>query len=905
MNSPILATKLYMPISRNDYVRRSRLVERLNGGLDRRLTLISASAGYGKTTLVSEWASSCGRSVAWLSLDEGDDDPVRFVTHLVAALQTVSSHIGAGVVHALRSAQPAATESLLTLLVNDIASTSISMVLVLDDYHRIGDERIAAAVSYLLEKLPPQLHLVIATRANPQLPLSRLRVRGQLAELRDADLRFTPDEAAAFLQQVMGLRLSSDDIRALQTRTEGWIAGLQLAALSMQGRTDHRTFIRSFAGDHRYVVDYLVEEVLNRQPDHVRSFLLQTSILDRLHGPLCDAVTGQEDGSQRLKLLEQGNFFVIPLDDKRSWYRYHHLFGDVLAAYLREDMPGHAATLHRRASQWYEEHGSWDDAIRHAFAAADGERAARLIELAWPELRQNRRETAALGWLRLLPDELVRCRPVLSVMYAWALLACGQPEGVPDRLRDAERLAVRPAELPDSAASASADAVYADEAEFRRLPGAIAVYRAAYAQLQGDVPATLHYARMVLELVPADDHLPRGAATALLGLAAWSSGDLKEAYRMFAEGMVSVQLSGNLSDVVGGSIALAEIRIAQGRLREAMRAYARGLQLAADRGEPELRGTSDLFVGMAELHLEHNDLHAAEQCLHSCKEQEERTGVAPHYRYRWYAVMARLRKARGDLDGAIELLEEAERLQASDFFPNVRPLGAMKARVLLAQGRWRDALDWSRELNLSADDELHYLREYEHITMAGVQLARHRSAPADGAVQEAMRLLDRLLQAAEVGERTGSAIEILIAQAMACQLLDDMPAALKKLGQALTLAEPETYVRSFVDEGEPMAVLLVAAAQQGIAVRYARSLLAAFDTSTHRSISLAARREPLTERELDVLRLLATDLSGPEMAKELMVSLNTLRTHTKNIYDKLEVNNRRAAVRVSMELDLI
>ena len=439
MSTPILATKLYIPPPRPKVVLRPRLIERLNEGLDRKLTLISAPAGFGKTTLVSEWVAGSERPAAWLSLDEGDNDPTRFLTYLVAALQTIAPDIGEGVLSVLQSPQPPPTESILTALLNEITAVPDDFVLVLDDYHVIDARPVDAALTFLLEHLPPQMHLVITTREDPQLPLARLRARGQLTELRAADLRFTPSEAAAFLNEVMGLNLSAEDIAALETRTEGWIAGLQLAALSMRGREDVPGFIRAFAGDNRYIVDYLVEEVLQRQPERVRSFLLQTSILDRLSGPLCDAVTGQEEGNALLEALERGNFFVVPLDDRRHWYRYHHLFADVLHAHLMAEQPDQVPTLHRRASEWYEQHGSAADAIRHALAAEDFERAADLVELAVPAMRRSRQEATLLGWLKALPDELIQCRPVLSVAYAGTLLqaassralrtGCGTPNG--------------------------------------------------------------------------------------------------------------------------------------------------------------------------------------------------------------------------------------------------------------------------------------------------------------------------------------------------------------------------------------------------------------------------------------------------------------------------------------------
>ncbi len=902
MNIPILATKLYIPPTRSSVVR-SRLIERLNEGLDRKLTLISASAGFGKTTLISEWVVGCDRPVAWLSLDEGDNDSTRFLTHLVAALQTIAENIGEVIVSALKSSQLPSTESILTSLLNDISALPFKFILVLDDYHVIGAKPINDVLIFLLEHLPPQMHLAIATRENPQLPLGRLRARGSLTELRATDLRFTSGEAAMFLNQLMGLRLSADEITALETRTEGWITGLQLAALSMQGREDIPAFIRAFAGDNRYIVDYLVEEVLQRQPDHVRNFLLQTSILDRLHGSLCDAVTGQEESNARLEVLERGNFFIIPLDDRRHWYRYHHLFAEVLSVHLRADRPDEVATLHRRASMWYEQHGSAADTIRHALAAEDFARAADLIELAWPTMQRSRQETVVLGWLKALPEELVHCRPVLSVQYVWALLVCGELETVENRLQDAERWLGTTTEIHERPEVPLAEMVVVDEEEFRRLPGSIALFRAAYAQALGDVSSTMKYARRVLDLAPEDDHIRRGSAVAILGLASWTGGDLESAHRMFADGMATVKQVGSISDAIGGSIALADIRIAQGRLRQAMRTYERGLQLAKEQGEPALRGTADMYVGMSELYREHNDLHAATQHLLRSKEQGEHTGF-PQNRYRWRVAMARIQQAQGNLDGALDLLHEAELLYVSDFFPNVRPIAALKARVWVVQGRLGEALDWAQEHGLSARDDLSYLREFEHITLARVLLTQYKCDRTDRSLLEVMRFLERLRQAAEEGGRTGSAIEILVLQALAYHVLGDIPAALMPLERALTLAEPEGYIRTFVDEGKPIAALLEAALKQGIALSYVRHLLSAFGKAESRASVKQSLTEPLSERERDVLRLLGTDLSGPDIARELMVSLNTLRTHTKNIYEKLEVNNRRAAVRRAEELDL-
>ena len=534
--TPILATKLYAPPHRPELVLRPRLIERLNEGLHRKLTLISAPAGFGKTTLASEWIAGCKRPSAWLSLDEGESDFARFLTYFVAALQTMKADIGTRVLAALQSPQQAPAESVLTSLINEINAMPHDFILVLDDYHAVDARSVDDALAFLLEHLPRQMHLVIATREDPNLPLARWRARGQLTELRAADLRFTAAEAATFLNQAMGLHLSGDDITALENRTEGWIAGLQMAALSLQGRADTSTFIQAFTGSHRFVLDYLLEEVLQRQPERVHSFLLQTAILDGLCGPLCDAVTGREDGAEMLGALERGNLFVVPLDDQRRWYRYHHLFADVLRAHLREAQPDQVPTLHRRASEWYEQNGLPPDAISHALAADDFVRAAGLIELAGPAMEGSPQTATWLGWVRALPDELVRARPVLSVWYAFALLGRAEMEAAESRLKDAEQWLAHP----------SAEMVVVDERQFQSLPATIATARAYHAQALGDVPGTVTYARRALDLLPEGDHPRRQQATGLLGLTCWASGDLEAAGRVFADYNMKLRAARNL-----------------------------------------------------------------------------------------------------------------------------------------------------------------------------------------------------------------------------------------------------------------------------------------------------------------------------------------------------------------------
>ena len=910
MLAPLLQTKLFVPSSRRGLVPRPRLAERLDRGAESRLMLVSAPAGFGKTTLLVEWLaarpvrSAKESSAAWLSLDQADNDPATFWTYVIAALQTVAPGVGTDTLALLQEPLSAPIESVLTTLLNDLGAMASDIVLVLDDYHVVGGRDVQDAMAFLLDHLPPQMHLVIASRADPALPLARLRARGELVEVRVAELRFTPDEAATYLNEVMGLALTAQDVAALEGRTEGWIAALQLAALSIQGRDDVAAFIAGFAGDDRYIVDYLAEEVLQRLPEPVQGFLLQTSILDRLSGPLCDAVTGQGGGKAMLEALERGNLFLVTLDARRRWYRYHHLFAEVLQTRLIEEQHHLHPDLHRRASVWYEQNGEQSEAIRHALAAKDFGRAADLVELAIPAMRRGRQESALRGWVEALPDDLIRVRPLLSVAYAGVLLLSGESEGVEARLRDAERWLRTSAGSSEGSKAPSTQPIVVAEGEFRRLPCWIAIYRAALAQAQGDVAATVTHARRALELVPQDDPLGRGAAAGFLGLAAWTGGDLEAGHRSYVDCMASVQRAGHFSDALGCAITLADIRVAQGRLSEAVHTYEKALELASARGGPVLRGTADIFVGMSELDRERGDLHAATGHLLRSQELGEHTGL-PHNRYRWPVAMAGIRRAQGDLHGALDLLNEAERLYIGGFSPNVRPVAALRTRVWVAQGRLHEALGWVRECGLSVEDDLSYLHEFEHITLAKVLLAQHTTDRAEGSLHEATRLSERLLRAAEAGARAGSVIEILLVQAVAQQAWGDLPAALRSLGRALTLTEPEGYVRIFADEGAPMASLLKSAAKQGIGTGYVRGLLAAVTRSDDAAPVQSGLIEPLSERELDVLRLLGTDLAGPDIARELIVSLSTVRTHTNRIYAKLGVSNRRAAVRRAKELNLL
>ncbi len=902
MPEPLLLSKLYIPPTRLNTVLRPRLVARLNEGMHGRLILISAPAGFGKTTLLSEWIAGREWPVAWLSLDAGESDPARFLAYFVSALQTIDENCGKDLLAVLHAPQPQppAIESLLAGLLNEISTITSNFVLVLDDYHALDSKAVDQALTFLVEHQPPQMQLVIATREDPPLPLARLRVRGKLTELRAADLRFTPAEAAAFLNGMMGLKLSDVDIAALEARTEGWIAGLQLAALSMRGRADTSGFIRSFTGSHRFVLDYLAGEVLEKQPEHVRSFLLQTAVLDRLHGPLCDAVTAQAGGRDMLETLERDNLFVVPLDDQRQWYRYHHLFADVLRAHLMEAQPDHVAGLHQRASAWYAQNGFAADAIRHALAAADYVNAAGLIELAWSAMDISYQSATWLGWVKALPDALLRDRPVLSVGYAWALLDSGELEASEALLRNAERCLETPTH----------SLIVKDMEQFRSLPASIATARAYRALALGDVTATVQFARQALERTPADDWIRQLQAASLLGLAQYTSGDVVAAERSLADLYANLLKRGDVLTLIGIAFLLADIRVVLGRLRDAESCYQQALHLAIVQSGSMPLGTADLYRGLAELCIERDDLEAAAQHLTTSQMLGEQTALTdwPH---RLCITQARLKEAQGDMAGALALLDEAERVHVRGPLPDVRPVAALKACVWLRQGRLAEALEWARTHGLSADDDMRFTREFEHMTLARLLIAASKGDREAACLNDATRLLDRLLHAAETGRRMGSAIQILLLQALAFSAQANQPRAHASLARALTLAEPEGYLRTFMDEGEAMRLLIERQARNRNHPRhgYADRLLAAF---THplaapkagSSPQKSAPAEPLSARELEVLRLLRSELSGPEIAQQLIVSLNTLRTHTKSIFNKLGVNNRRAAIHRAEELDL-
>ena len=895
MSAPILATKLYIPSARSKIVARPHLVKQLNEGIHKKLSLISTPAGFGKTTLLGEWLASFSRPVAWLSLDEADNDLTRFFSYLIAALQTVSEDIGISAKRLLQSPDPPPFETILTVLLNEITTHSDNIILILDDYHLIDSRKIDQVLSFLIEHLPPQMHLILATREDPNIPVARLRAKGQLTELRAPDLRFTTSEAAEFFNQTMGLQLTAQAINTLEQRTEGWITGLHLVALSLLGHQNTDDFIASFSGSHHFVLDYLVEEVLQLQSENIQDFLLSTSILERLSASLCNALRPHsEDSAQEiLEYLERANLLLVPLDNKREWYRYHHLFADVLQVHLRKVQPNHIVDLHLRASVWYEQNGFRADAIHHALAAQDFERAADLIELEWfANNRTNLWSTTWMSQAQKLPDELIRSRVTLSIGLAWDYLFSGDLQSAEIRLQDANRLVV-----------ASPSDINEDQRALLALAGAF------HAQAFGDIDSTIQHAHQALTNLHRENLYLIGIANSLLGLAYWAKGDLKTAVTHMSSAITNIRMAGRLLFAITSAYALAEIRIAQGRLYDAINVYKEALQFATIEGEPILSGIADLHLGLSKVYFEQGNDEASKKHLQICQSFGQQATM-PDHQYALYLVQARIHEGQGVLNDALKAFELAEQNYRKGPIPIVRPIATWKVRIWLRQDKLDESLAWVRSKNLSIEDNLPYLQEFDYITFARVLIAYYKSGRSEEAVHEAIELLERLLRTSEENERIASQIEILILQTLAHDALGDKSSALTSLQSALELAEPESYVRIFVDENIPMARLLSEAKTHGIMPDFVNKLLDLFETkeplSEQSTLSASPPLiEPLSERELEVLQLIAQGLSNHAIADRLFLAVSTIKGHNQRLFGKLGVQRRTEAVARARDLGLI
>jgi LuxR family transcriptional regulator, maltose regulon positive regulatory protein len=974
----LLTTKLYVPSARSNLVPRRHLIDRLHAGLAGKLTLIAAPAGFGKTTLVSAWLTKLrieneelrqpGRDddsqfsnaqrapdsqfkVAWVALDKGDNDPIRFWSYVIAALDLVQAGVFSGALGQLQSPQPPPIKDILTTLLNALSSLTADVVLMLDDYHLIDTPAIHQSLAFLLDHLPRRLHLVLASRADPPLPLSRLRARGELNELRAVDLRFTPEEAAAFLTAALGVRLSSDAVAALEERTEGWIAGLQFAALAMRDRRDHAGFIAAFTGSNRFVMDYLAEEVLNQLPHHLHTFLLDTAILDRLCGSLCDAVLGIENAELKIEKaitrqsssqfsifnsqfgeaysqlildqLERANLFLVPLDDDRHWYRFHPLFAEVLRSRLSGGASAaHVATLHQRASIWFEQHGLGVEAITHALATNEHERTARLIEQwAWPVVYRGQIHTA-LGWFNTLPVAFIHTHPSLCVLHAQMLMHTDRLDAAESRLQEAEQ-----ALLPDTP----------DELA-RSIRGRVLTTRANISFYQGNLPRSVVIGQQALEIFPEIVSFSRPAASAFAAHSFLVTGAVTPAIeRLVAAVAPAAHAAGNRFVQLRGYTLLAELEVLQGRLKAAAATYREAAQLAPEPAVlASMIGSPAYYFGLGDLYREWNDLDSAEQLLTEGMHRAigAVTANAVYLRQGCFAL-ARLQHARGDHAAALAALKLLADLgRQRGFDPLVLAQGlAVRARLAVAEGQLETAIRWADTSGVCADDAPSFPRELEHLTLARVLIAQGRGDPQAPFLHEAQHLLDRLLAAADDGARMRSVIEIVLLRALALAAQGDAIGALTTLERALTLAAPEGYIRLFVDEGAPMRLLIEdcklqitkrigsAGSRDGQHVlTYADTLLAAFGelrieneelriapilSSSFSILNSQFLMEPLSERELEVLRLIGAGRSNQAIADTLIIAVSTVKRHINNIYGKLAVQSRTQALARARELKLI
>ena len=898
--TPLLSTKLHLPRPRAQLVSRSHLVDRLQQGMAGALTLVSAPAGFGKTTLLAQWRASTCIPVAWLSLEAEDNDPTRFLSYVIAALQTLNAQMGTTALEVLHTPQPPSPGAVLAVLVNDLVDRGGGdFALVLDDYHTITAESIQRGMTFLLEHLPTQLHLVLATRADPPLPLARLRAQGQLCEVRADELRFGAAEAGTFLQAVMGLDLTAEAITALESRTEGWIAGLQLAALSLQGGVDVTAFLAAFTGSHRYVLDYLSDEVLARQPMSVQTFLLHTCILERLSGPLCDAVTAQDGGQAMLEALERANLFVVALDDERRWYRYHHLFAEVLRSHLQQREPTLPPLLHRRASAWYEQHELPAEAVQHALLVPDAELAVRLIEpIALPVALQGQVSTV-LGWLNALPEALVRAHPFLCVYSALLLSFINQFEAAEELLQQAERGVQE--DLPAE--------------QVLIILGYVLAIRAGIASFSGDLMHGVSLARQALNLLPETEAIPRAGVMATVARAYLVSGEVTPASEREVAAAVALNRTSNDPFAVVSSLTLlARLHVLQGRLRQAAATYGQVTQVVP---RPEMLQTMFnsllYYFGLGDLLREWNDLDAAAHHLaQGMALVKETLTLEPFVAMLGYTALAHLQQAHGNTTTALATLDALAHLaEQRHFAPHlVTQVAAARAQLEVAQGKLAAVICWADNCGLSTKDEnLPYPRESEYMVLARVRIAQARDDPAAPLLQDVLHLLDQLLKDAEAKARQSSVLQILVLRALALEAQGDRTSALSTLERALVLAAPEGYIRLFIDEGEPLLALLRQAHARSSVRGYVATLLRVFGeqvvSDVHRSsASPNVLAEPLTEREHEVLRLLLEGASNHEIARRLVVSVNTVKRHVYNLCGKLGVQSRTQAIIRARDLHL-
>ena len=911
--SPLLETKLYVPRWHTGLVPRPRLIESLDQGTERKLTLVSAPAGFGKSTVLAEWVAATpasGRPAAWVSLDQSDNDPALFWAYFIAALQTVQSSVGESALSLLHSAQPPPIEALLGTLLNEISTISDDFVLVLEDYHVIDSQPVHDGVAFLLDHLPPQMNLVITSRSDPPLPLSRLRGRGELNELRASDLRFTPDEAAAFLNDAMGLDLTADDVASLERRTEGWIAGLQLAALSMQGSENISGFIRAFAGDDRYIVDYLVEEVLQRQPERVRSFLLQTSILERLNGSLCDAVTDREDGKGMLEALERGNLFVVPLDGKRHWYRYHHLFGDVLRAHSVEEQPDRVPTLHRRAAAWFEERGMAAEAIEQARAAGDHETVARLLAANFEDFVRIGRYSSIASWSASLPDEMVKQRPRLALIQASASMATDDNNQAARRLTSWAEDAISVIEGGGGFdPSDDVDMTVVGSEGLETLKGELLALKLVVSARRLPPKEIAEMVDQALELLPPG-HRVRGMLQLIdLGIQ-MELGDIKSALPNLERVVDEARRAQNPSILLAVLAHRGQVYVAMGRLEDGRRSYEEALVEGRQVSTEANLMMCSLHTGLAEVSLELADM--AEATRHATKALEFASKSATRSPVLYArTTAAQVFLAAGDTKAAIEQLEEAQAFaMGASKFRFSSSLSSVKLKIYCRAGDLAAAADVARDRELSPDVAVERNNEEEMTAYSRYLVAR-------GDHGDAVQVLSRVLPIVRDGGRVQHEVHTLVLQALAYELLGERALALESLGRATMLGEPGRFNRTFTGE-DPVVTGLVKALADAVrrgrgpaeagSPSYLTYLLqeAGVKSETASAQSAASDLpEPLTAREVEILRLVAGGMRNQEIADQLFISLSTVKRHIANAYGKLGVSHRTEAIARANELNLL
>jgi LuxR family maltose regulon positive regulatory protein len=901
----LLATKLRVPSLRDGFVARPRLTVSLDAAVNRELVVVSAPAGFGKSSAIAEWVTGCGTPVAWLSLDDADNDPVRFWRHVAAALDVARPGVAAAVAARSGGLSTPSYHAAVAALVNELAESAETVVLVLDDYHVVDSATVHASLTYLLEHLPRALRLVVAGRADPPLPLARMRARGRLAELRAEDLRFTVAESAALLGAAPVHSLPPEAAAVLAARTEGWAAGLQLAALSLSGRADVECFVTEFSGSNRFVLDYLTEEVLDGQPAAVRQFLLETSVLERLSGPLCDALRGRSDSQQLLEQVEQANLFLHPLDDCRQWWRYHHLFADLLRARLTREQPDRVAALHRAAGEWYARHRLADQAVHHLLAVGDHEAAAD-IGSEHAQTRLQRREAATLyRWFAALPDELLRARPHLCATKALAALVSGHIEEVEPLLAGGGEGG------PDAGPDAAGPGL-------GPVPAVVALVHAELALRTSSGEAAVRHARDGLALVGrADGYLDYFLRYDL------AAGFLLEGAVGAAEPLLdelAVHPWATRADPFFAARTLSLIgwmRMAQGRLDEAARIYRTALDTwarPADRAHLPDAGVA--HARLAQISYLRDELDVAAEHAETAVELCRRLGL-PRWEVTALVAAARVRHARGEHDEAIAALDEAGRLAAGPGVaaPIAASVSVQRARIALAHGDTGEVADWVRSRNLAFGDEPHCAREPEYLLLARLLIRRQP--------QQAARMLADWHGLAAAQRRTGSVIEARVLQALAHAELDDPAGALTHLVEALALAGPQRHLRVFVDEGAALAALLrellvgrrleQLAADRAVPQAFLSALSAAFDRIGHPLLPTARRGavavpglvEPLTARETEVLSLLADGRPNRAIADDLVISVDTVKRHVTHVLDKLAAANRTEAVARARQLGLL